>query len=344
MSGSSYFAASNTERGFVSYFAENFRERADRCYIIKGGPGTGKSRLMKEMGAAAGNAGASVEYYYCSSDPTSLDGIYIEFGEDSVAVLDGTAPHAEDIVSPGTVDNIIDLGSFWNVKLLRERKEEISLWGSKKREAYASAYLALSAYGKLTRAADALILQCTDTDALETVSIGIAEGLERGRAIRSPLSAIGMRGICSFDTFRQNAGRTVCIADSRGYGISYLCFESLVPAIGGCRTAPHPVLAGRYSGLLSGGVAVVEASITDTGERAVDVSEFVDREAYLALKARAERLRRLAEGALAEAEAFFREAGEAHAELEAVFAASMDFKAKEAHSRELCAKIARGDL
>ena len=57
MSALKFFAASNTEAGFVSYFAENFRRRADRCYIIKGGPGTGKSRLMREMGEAWENAG-----------------------------------------------------------------------------------------------------------------------------------------------------------------------------------------------------------------------------------------------------------------------------------------------
>ena len=33
-----YFAASNSSEGFKSYFSEVF-ERADRLYVIKGGPG-----------------------------------------------------------------------------------------------------------------------------------------------------------------------------------------------------------------------------------------------------------------------------------------------------------------
>lgn len=339
-----YFAASNTEKGFVSYFAENFRDRADRCYIIKGGPGTGKSRLMKEMGEAAESAGGEVEYYYCSSDPMSLDGLYIEFGKDSLAVLDGTAPHAEDIVSPGTVDNIIDLGRFWDAKILRQNKTEIDSWGRKKKNAYAAAYRALAAYGSLTRTADALVEDCTDVEAIAEETAKIAMSLPKGNTIRSPLSAIGMRGRVSFDSFREDAKLALSVADSRGYGVSYLYFEHLLRALGGCRTAPHPILSGRYSGLLSGGVAIVEASITDMGEKVIDIADFVNREAYLRVKERAEHLRMLADGALAEADISFREAGEAHMKIEEIFISAMDFEAKEAYSRELCAKIAAGDL
>lgn len=344
MSRKKYFAASNTEKGFVSYFAENFRDRADRCYIIKGGPGTGKSRLMNEMGAAAEGAGGRVEYYYCSSDPASLDGLYIEFGKDSFCVLDGTAPHAEDIVSPGTVDNILDLGRFWNAKSLREHKEEINLWGNKKKKAYAAAYRSLASYGSLTRTADALLEDCTDIEAIAEETAKIAMSLGAGKEIRSPLSAIGMRGRVSFDSFREDSKLTLSVADSRGYGVSYLYFEHLIRAVGGCRTSPHPILAGRYTGLLSGGVAIVEASITDAGEEVIDIADFVDREAYLRVKDRAEHLRVLAGGALDEAEIAFREAGEAHMKIEEIFISAMDFEAKEAYSRELCAKITDGDL
>ena len=112
-----YFAASNSELGFVSYFDENFR--CDRCnerYIIKGGPGTGKSRLLCDIGAEGDRMGGDVEYYYCSSDPTSLDGVVIRLGERCISVIDGTAPHSHDVILPGAVDNIIDtddINSKW---------------------------------------------------------------------------------------------------------------------------------------------------------------------------------------------------------------------------------------
>ena len=344
MSALRFFAASNTEAGFVSYFVENFRRRADRCYIIKGGPGTGKSRLMREMGEAWENAGAEVEYYYCSSDPLSLDGLYVNCFGEGIAVMDGTAPHSEDIVNAGMVDNIIDLGRFWDAKILRERKKEISAFGEEKKRAYAAAYRALAAYGSSTRAADALAESCADKQAIGEEAAKIALNLKKERLLPSPTSAIGMRGFVAFDSFRESAGLTLSISDCRGYGLAYLYFDALIRAVGSCRVAPHPILNGRYSGLLSGGVAVVEATLTDRGEKVIDISDFVDRSLYRSVKERAERLRAAADTMLDEAKESFREAGAAHMKIEEIFATAMDFSEKESYSAELCSKIAAGDL
>ena len=43
-----YFAAVNSSRGFISFFDNIFAGR-DRLYIIKGGPGTGKSTLCERL-------------------------------------------------------------------------------------------------------------------------------------------------------------------------------------------------------------------------------------------------------------------------------------------------------
>ncbi len=344
MSEKSYFAASNTERGFLSYFAEIFRKRAERCYIIKGGPGTGKSRLMREMGAAAESAGYGVEYYYCSSDPDSLDGIFAERGGDSFAVIDGTAPHSEDLIAPGCVDNIIDLGRFWSSRILRERRREIGTLGEKKKKAYSAAYRALSAYGALMRSADALVYECVDTAAIAEECAKIAVNLKPLPPLRTPLCAIGMKGFRRFNTFSEAAHHTLCVTDARGYGCTYLYFDALVRAVGSCRTSPDPVFADRFTGILTGGVAVIASPVTERGESAIDVSDFVDRSAFLLQKDRVEGIRALADGALGEASASFAEAGAAHMKLEEIFISAMNFDEKEAYSDELCAKIARGDL
>lgn len=344
MSERSYFAASNTERGFLSYFSEIFRERAQRCYIIKGGPGTGKSRLMREMGEAAESAGYGVEYFYCSSDPDSLDGIFASAHGDSFAVLDGTAPHAEDLISPGCVDNILDLGRFWNSRILRERRREIGVFGEKKKKAYASAYRALSAFGALTRLADTLVAECVDVDAIAEECARIAVNLKPIQSLRTPLSAVGMKGMRGFDTFSETARHTLCVTDARGYGCSHLYLDALARAVGNCRTAPDPILADRVTGILTDGVAVVTSTVTEKGASAIDVSEFVDRGAYLLKKDRVEHFRSLAAGALDEAKISFSEAGAVHMNLEEIFICAMDFSEKEAYSAELCEKIARGDL
>ena len=73
-----YFAAANSGEGFVSYFGEVFRpEEFQQIYIIKGGPGTGKSYFMRQVAEAAERQGENVVYWYCSSDPDSLDGITV---------------------------------------------------------------------------------------------------------------------------------------------------------------------------------------------------------------------------------------------------------------------------
>jgi hypothetical protein len=339
-----YFAASNTERGFVSYFKELFRERSDRCYIIKGGPGTGKSRLMREMAEAFESCGSDVEYYYCSSDPSSLDGLLVRLDGASIALMDGTAPHAEDIISAGIVDNIIDLGRFWNQKHLRERRCEIESLTNEKRQAYESAYRALAGYGYATRAGDALVEACVDRAAIEEEAAKIALNLKKERALRSPLSAIGMQGIVSFDSFEASARHTLYVSDHRSYGISYLYFDALIKSVGACRAAPHPILCDRYTGLISGEIAIVSASTADVGEKVIDVCDFLDRSLYLPIKDRADALRHSAGVMLSEALEAFQSAGAAHKRIEEIFGTAMDFAEKEAYSAYLCSKIASGDL
>ena len=49
-----FFAAANTGGGFVSFFDEVFnRDGINKIYILKGGPGCGKSTLMKNYGKSA---------------------------------------------------------------------------------------------------------------------------------------------------------------------------------------------------------------------------------------------------------------------------------------------------
>ena len=91
-----YFASSNSGEGFKNYYHEVFGA-AERIYVIKGGPGTGKSRFMRDTAEYAKSRGWECEHYYCSSDPASLDGLILTRGERRIAVIDGTPPHAWEI-------------------------------------------------------------------------------------------------------------------------------------------------------------------------------------------------------------------------------------------------------
>ena len=51
--GGDWFAGANTEAGFCGSYPEIAGESSlTRLYIVKGGPGTGKSTLMRRVGEA----------------------------------------------------------------------------------------------------------------------------------------------------------------------------------------------------------------------------------------------------------------------------------------------------
>lgn len=118
------FLGNNTSQGFYSLFKNLIsQEDANRIICLKGGPGTGKSSLMKKLAFYFKSNSYAVEEYHCSSDDQSLDAILVK--ELKVAILDGTAPHTTDPVTPGAVDKIIDLAKALNYKNLINYKAEI---------------------------------------------------------------------------------------------------------------------------------------------------------------------------------------------------------------------------
>ena len=99
MAVTQYFLGGNTVRGFVSFYSGFCRGPEDFLWVIKGGPGCGKSSFMKTIGRAAEEKGLDVEYVLCSGDPESVDGVY--FPALHTGYADGTAPHVLEAVTPG---------------------------------------------------------------------------------------------------------------------------------------------------------------------------------------------------------------------------------------------------
>ena len=136
-----YFCAVNSGAGFVSYYNELIK-KAERVFIIKGGPGTGKSSFMRKIAESAKRVEKRVVSFYCSSDPESLDAVIIG---GKTLILDGTSPHAVETVIPGARDDIIDLGAFWDSASLVVNKKRIKYLSERKKRCFKRAYLYLSA-------------------------------------------------------------------------------------------------------------------------------------------------------------------------------------------------------
>lgn len=86
-----YFLGGNTPSGFYSLYHQlSDPDRFRAVYIIKGGPGSGKSTLMRRVERHAQAAGLEAEEVLCSGDPDSLDAVI--FPALGAAIVDGTAP------------------------------------------------------------------------------------------------------------------------------------------------------------------------------------------------------------------------------------------------------------
>lgn len=132
------FPGGNTANGSYNFFNYMIPENVNRIFCLKGGPGVGKSSLMKKISKEFIENGYDVELHHCPSDPSSLDGIVIK--ELGVVLLDGTAPHIVDPKDPGAVDEIVNLGEYWNLEGLEKNKVEIVECGKDISSSFRRAY------------------------------------------------------------------------------------------------------------------------------------------------------------------------------------------------------------
>lgn len=132
-----YFAGGNTAKGFHSLYDSNL-QGLDRLFILKGGPGTGKSSLMRKIGNEWLEKGYNIEFLHCSSDNNSIDGVLIPTLK--VGIVDGTAPHVIEPKAPGAVEEYINLGEAWDAKTLAAHKNTIQKLTARISDAFAKAY------------------------------------------------------------------------------------------------------------------------------------------------------------------------------------------------------------
>lgn len=138
-----FFPGGNTPRGFFSYYNYIISHDANRIFVLKGGPGTGKSTFMRKIGEALLSRGYDVEYHHCSSDNNSLDGVVIP--KLGIALIDGTAPHIVDPQNPGCIDEILHLGDYWDAKGIAAHRTAIRSCNMEISKCYQRGYRMLKA-------------------------------------------------------------------------------------------------------------------------------------------------------------------------------------------------------
>ena len=342
-----YFAASNSADGFKSYFYEIFN-RADLLYIIKGGPGTGKSSFMKKCAEAAEAVGNTVEYYYCSSDADSLDGVLIFSGKGIIGILDGTAPHVYEPSLAGAREEIINLGSFWDGKLLQKQKNEIAALTRKKSTAFKRAYKYLRSCGNLRAVTDALIEEAVDTQKMRAAARRLAKTLSEGQkgdrfsCLPAILNGVSMSGRAAFDSFEQNADKLYFVGEL--YGVGGLFLDCLYEELGktgvSVRVSYDPVCPRHIDGIFveDNATAIVLSKGMDfdnaDGEKLINSKRFIMPERLREVRGELRYAQKLYDGCLDGALHALSGAKVYHFLLEDIYKNAMDFVALDEYTED----------
>lgn len=340
------FIAANGFSGFRSRYDTVYdSQKFTHIYVIKGGPGTGKSRLMAEAAEAAEKAGATTEYIYCSSDPHSLDGIICKIGDRSVAMLDGTAPHVRCTDTPGAIDEIIDLGAFWDSARLGQNREKISALSEQKSNCYKRAYLYLALAGGFDKAREKLLEKCLCKEKMKKAVIREFKHLT---ATKHPtedlryLSAFSMAGPVRL-FYTPKGTRIININDIFGSARFYL--SVLRDELRAAKMYTYCLYPSCFSDDIPEAIYLPQNNtlfLADSDEwhdRCINMKRFFVQKKIIENRSELRMLDAMRDKMLTSAEAALRMAGDAHFSLEKIYGETMDFSAKESFSREKIEKF-----
>lgn len=158
-----FFLGANNVSGYVSRFGDCFNTNEGwQVWVLKGGPGSGKSTLMKKAAARLLEKGHSVWLAPCPADPNSLDAVISESRK--LMLLDGTAPHPMEPPLAGISGRILDTGQFWNSRILQKSRERIGALAAENSRLHSRAASYTAAASRLLGESRRIAEQYTDRE------------------------------------------------------------------------------------------------------------------------------------------------------------------------------------
>lgn len=226
-----FFIGANTPVGFVGYLDDLYDCRDGwRAYLIKSGPGSGKSTLIKTVMQHMARLGYDAEAILCSSDPDSLDGVV--FRQLKLCLFDATSPH---IIEPhywGAVEQIVNLSACSDGALLYERREGIREASNACSALHARCRRFLGAASSLLNDNVRTALEYTDVAKISRSAARIAArefgtaSSGDGREWRRFLSAVTPQGMVTFqETLQALCPRIYSLEDEYGASSRLLLAE-----------------------------------------------------------------------------------------------------------------------
>lgn len=348
-----FFLGATTPAGFKGYFEALRKEHGIRMYLIKSGPGCGKSTMMKRLAQQAEANGEPIERVHCASDPDSLDGVI--FLNKKAAIVDATAPHVVEPDAPGADEVVVSLYHTINAEAIHPHCDEV-------KELFRKNAILRSRASRYVASAGSLLLDSRRAEACSANFEKVRRYVKRLCARVLPrtdgtsseelrlLSAITPKGIVFYkNTVEALADRTVVFHDDYG-AVSRLLLE-LIRAealargyhIITCPCAMHP--EDKIDHIIIPSLRL--AFLTDNrwhpvqipGVQAVRCTRFVDRENLSGYRARLRFNERAAAELLEQAVALMAQAKSCHDELETYYRAAVDFAQVEQVTQECKAML-----
>lgn len=348
-----FFLGANTPFGFRSLYNELY-DPADgwSAYILKGGPGTGKSTFMKTVAEACDAAGVDYETIRCASDPHSLDALRIE--SKKICIADGTAPHILEPQYPGAVETVLDLSAYWNRDVLKKQREQAVTLFAENSAKHKKCVRYMQAAESLSRDIRRLALAAVDTDKVERYASRLAArkfGAPRGTVGAEKkrfLSAVTPDGVYVHrETVEALCDDVLTVDDPYGAVSAALigCLRRYALGAGldviACPCCLHPDCGPQHLFIpeLRFAVLTENAFHRFDGDTAVHASRFTDSSVLRGHRSRITFSRRTEKELLEEAVKAMRDALSVHNELETLYKSAMDFDAVTALAEQTAREI-----
>lgn len=349
-----FFLASSTADGFNSFFTDRLNcKEGYKTYIIKGGPGTGKSTLMKKIVKTAEKKGEKVTLCPCSSDPESLDAVLLH--DRKITVLDGTAPHTVEPQFVGIGEEIVNLAVFKPDSFNFPKQPFFELFALNS-ACHSAAARYLSAAGKLLADSRTKARDCADSDRAIRFALSLSDRIFKtknssGKITKGYLSIPTVNGRMFLKESILNASTHIAVIEDEYRAVTPLIMEVLLEkaiskgydtTVCYCPYLPAKTIEHLFFPEINFAV-ITKSRLTDFGDdipsRIIHSRRFINNAALKAKKSRLLFNRKAAFSLIDAACEQITNAKKIHDEIEKYYVSAMDFSRAEEISHNLITKI-----
>ena len=346
-----FFLGANTPKGYFSRFDQLLSAAPKgRCFLLKGGPGTGKSSVLKKTAAVLKEKFPGTELIFCSADADSLDAVITPEGD--FAVMDATLPHSVEPKYPGVYETVVSLCDCWNEAVLKENGEKAAALFEENRKKHEEARRYIAAAASLFEEAAKTEGECIDKEKIikaarricyrEFGKKNIRQGAEKVRF----LSAVTNKGICFFEKTAKLLCPKIYVLEDNCGAVSRIFMAAVRKTavehgldIITCPCSVFPSEKIEHVLIPQIGVGFITSNKRHRAEikpyKTVFAKRFIDEKKYRSQKARVRLALRLGSKMIDEAAGCMNEAKQIHDELEKIYISAMDFSLVDKKAEEI---------